>query len=102
MFVYLIYKHITPCSKSLLFHLKKNVMIVLLACLIGFCLGRFFVQVLLFVALLLVSIAKMLFETILAVSKIAFRMIKFIYGNTYLYYQKNKIGEAETRTLSPQ
>ena len=77
-------------------------MIVLLACIVGFCPGKFIVQVIVFMILLLVSIAKMLFETILAVSKIAFRMIKFIYGNTYLYYQKNKIGEAETRTLSPQ
>ncbi len=76
-------------------------MIVFLACIVGFCLGKFIVQVFVFVVLLLVSTAKMLFKTVLTISKIAFRMIRFIYRKAYEYYQKNKIGANEIRTFSP-
>ena len=70
-------------------------MIVLLACIVGFCFGRFLIQFLVFVALLLASIAKMLLKTILAVSKNAIRMIRFIYDKAYQYYKKNKIRGTE-------
>ena len=77
-------------------------MIVLLACIVGFCLGKFIVQVFVFVALLLVSTAKMLFKTVLTISNIAFRIIRFIYSKVYQYYQKNKFGIAKISTFSPQ
>ena len=78
-------------------------MIVLLACIVGFCLGKFIVQVFVFVALLLVSTAKMLFKTVLlTISNIAFRIIRFIYSKVYEYYQKNKIRANEVRSFSPQ
>jgi len=77
-------------------------MIVLLACIVGFCFGRFLIQFLVFVALLLASIAKMLLKTILAISKNAIRMIRFIYDRAYQYYKKNKIRGTEIRTFSHQ
>lgn len=77
-------------------------MIVLLACIVGFCLGKFIVQVIVFIILLLVSIAKMLLKSVLAISKIAFRIIRFIYSKVYEYYQKNKIRANEVRSFSPQ
>lgn len=77
-------------------------MIVLLACIVGFCLGKFIVQVIVFMILLLVSIAKMLLKSVLAISKIALRIIRFIYSKVYEYYQKNKIRANEVRSFSPQ
>jgi len=77
-------------------------MIVLLACIVGFCLGKFIVQVIVFMILLLVSIAKMLLKSVLVISKIAFRIIRFIYSKVYEYYQKNKIRANEVRSFSPQ
>lgn len=77
-------------------------MIVLLACIVGFCLGKFIVQVIVFMILLLVSIAKMLLKSVLAISKITFRIIRFIYSKVYEYYQKNKIRANEVRSFSPQ
>ena len=77
-------------------------MIVLLACIVGFCLGKFIVQVIVFMILLLASIAKMLLNSVLAISKIAFRIIRFIYSKVYEYYQKNKIRANEVRSFSPQ
>ena len=77
-------------------------MIVLLACIVGFCLGKFIVQVIVFMILLLVSIAKMLLKSVLAISKIDFRIIRFIYSKVYEYYQKNKIRANEVRSFSPQ
>ena len=77
-------------------------MIVLLACIVGFCLGKFIVQVIVFMILLLVSIAKMLLKSVLTISKIAFRIIRFIYSKVYEYYQKNKIRANEVRSFSPQ
>lgn len=77
-------------------------MIVLLACIVGFCLGKFIVQVIVFMILLLVSIAKMLLKSVLAISKIALRIIRFIYSKIYQYYQKNKFGIAKISTFSPQ
>jgi len=77
-------------------------MIVLLACIVGFCLGKFIVQVIVFMILLLVSIAKMLLKSVLAISNIAFRIIRFIYSKVYEYYQKNKIRANEVRSFSPQ
>lgn len=77
-------------------------MIVLLACIVGFCLGKFIVQVIVFMILLLVSIAEMLLKSVLAISKIAFRIIRFIYSKVYECYQKNKIRANEVRSFSPQ
>lgn len=87
-------------SKSQSLHLKKNIMIVILACIVGFCLGKFFVQVIVCMILLLAFIAKMLLKSILTISKIALRMIGFIYSKVSKYYQKNKFIIAEIRSFS--
>ena len=44
----------------------------------------------------------MLLKSVLAISKIAFRIIRFIYSKVYQYYQKNKFGIAKISTFSPQ
>ena len=44
----------------------------------------------------------MLLKSVLAISKIALRIIRFIYSKVYEYYQKNKIRANEVRSFSPQ
>jgi len=88
-------------SKSQSLHLKNNIMIVILACIVGFCLGKFFVQVVVCMILLFASIAKMLLKSVLTISKIALRTIGFIYSKVYESYKKNKYGIAKISTFSP-